>query len=245
MRKYISYFAVLVLFASTLQAQEKEPVPIGYKSNMRFDLAFASAGDQSAIALSWTKFHSVTKKHRFKIGYGIRFTSQFGKDLTYRTAPAILTSGQRGPQVFFAENIEKNIDTFSVASTQFNALNINIHLQYTIKEKYDIGFNIDAVGFTFGKNAIGTYTAYQSADNGTMQAASPTALNLLLVSDNDIGTLNSELYFRYWLNSKWAVRAGASFLFTEYTTENKLRLDNDRWRNKSLMGLVGVSFSPF
>ena len=57
--------------------------------------------------------------------------------------------------------------------------------------------------------------------------------------------LNSELYFRYWFNQKWAIRAGATFLFTEYTTDKKLRLDNDRWRNKSLMGLVGITFSPF
>ncbi|MGL4599590.1 MAG: hypothetical protein ACRCYO_18845 [Bacteroidia bacterium] len=245
MFKYNSLVACFVMFVVGVHAQETTETPQGYKYNTPIDLAFATNGAQSAIALSWTKFHAVTKKQRFKIGYGIRFTSQFGKNLTYRTAPAILTSGQRGPQVFFSETIEKNIDSLVVSSTQHNALNINIHLQYTIKEKYDIGFNIDAAGFTFGKGVTGKYVAYQSAANGTMQTASPTAFNLLLVSDNDLGTLNSELYFRYWLNSSWAIKAGACFLFTEYTTANKLRLENDRWRNKSLMGLIAVSFSPF
>ncbi len=247
MFKYSSLLiaSLFVFLATNTHAQETTEAPKGFKYNTNADVSLASNGAQTLAALSFTKFHAVTKKQRFKIGYGIRFNSQFGKNLTYTTAPAILTSGQRGPQVFFTEIIAKNIDSLDVASTQFNAININIHLQYTFKEKFDVGFNIDAVGFTFGKSVTGKYSAYQSLENGTMQTASPTSFNVLLVSDNDIGTLNSELYFRYWLNSSWAIKAGASFLFTEYTTTNKLRLDNDRWRNKSLMGLVGVSFSPF
>lgn len=43
----------------------------------------------------------------------------------------------------------------------------------------------------------------------------------------------------------WSVRAGATFIFAEYTTSNKLYLENDRFRNKALMGMFGVSYSPF
>jgi hypothetical protein len=217
----------------------------GYKFNNNFDAALSSNGAQSSIALSWVKFHDITKRQRFKIGYGIRFTSQAGKDLNYATAPAILTSKQTGPQVLFSPIYYENVDTLFVTSTQHNALNISINLQYTIRQKLDIGFNIDAIGFSFGGKVNGKYVAYQSTNNGTTQAASPTPFNLLLVSDNDIGSLNSELYGRYWFNPKWAIKAGACFLFTEYTTEKKLRLENDRWRNKSLMGMVGITYSPF
>jgi hypothetical protein len=244
--KYSLQILIFLLFLmGNVNAQDTPEEKKRYKYNNNFDLVLATSGNQYSGALSWVKFHSITKKKRFKIGYGVRFTAQGGKDLYYTTAPAILTSKQTGPQVLFSEIFYENVDTFYVSKSQNNSLNISINLQYTIKEKFDIGFNIDAVGFSFGGNTTGKYIAYQSADNGTQQSARPTSYNLLLVSDNDIGMLNSELYFRYWFNQKWAIRAGATFLFTEYTTDKKLRLDNDRWRNKSLMGLVGITFSPF
>lgn len=245
MKYSLSILLIMLLSKINLKAQDVPVEKKGFKFNNNFDLALATSGDQYCGALSWVKLHSITKKKRFKIGYGLRFTAQGGKDLYYTTAPAILTSKQTGPQVLFAETFNENIDTFYVSKSQNNSLNISINLQYTIKEKFDIGFNIDAAGLSFGGNSSGKYIAYQSTDNGTQQSAKPTSYNLLLISDNDIGMLNSELYFRYWFNKKWAIRAGATFLFTEYTTDKKLRLDNDRWRNKSLMGLVGISFSPF
>jgi hypothetical protein len=66
-------------------------------------------------------------------------------------------------------------------------------------------------------------------------------LNALLISDNDRGSLNSELYGRYWLTDKIGLRAGASFQFTEYTTNRKLTFENDRFRNKILMPFAGIS----
>lgn len=226
-------------------SQEQESIKRGYKYNNNFDLALAANGKQALGALSWVHFHSITKKKRFKIGYGIRFNSQFGRDLYYVTAPASLTSKRTDPGVLFSKIYYENVDTFHVAKTQINSLNLSINLQYTIKEKLDLGFNIDALGFSFGSKTTGTYTGYQSSDNRTTQTASPTPFGLLLVSDNDIGSLNSELYARYWFKPKWGIKAGASFAFTEYTTDNKLRLDNNRWRNKSLMGMIGITFSPY
>ena len=243
----VRYFLfLLTLLVSYAKAQVTVVEKNRYKFNNNFDLAFATNSNQSAGALSWVHFHSITQKKRFKIGYGIRFTSQVGKDLYYVTAPSILTSKQTGPQVLFSKIYYENVDTFFVSQSQNNLLNISINLQYTFKEKLDLGFNIDGVGFSFGSKIAGNYIAYQSLEfNNTKQTAMPTTLNLLLVSDNDIGALNSELYLRYWLHQNWAVRVGASFLFTEYTTDLKLRLDNNRWRSKSLMGLVAVTYSPF
>ena len=196
-------------------------------------MALASNGSHHSAAVSWVKLHAVTKKKTFKIGYGLRLNSQFGTDLYYITAPAKLT-------------IEpKNIDTFFVKSPQNNAFNLSINLQYTLKEKIDFGFNIDALGAAFGKNISGKYISNQSALTGTEHSASPTKFNLLLVGDNDIGMLNSEFYLRYWFTNKLAIRGGASFLFTEYTTSSKLRLDNDRWRYKAMQGMLAISFSPF
>lgn len=245
MKKIILYSAIALLISNYGFSQAPSKDKNGYKYNNNFDLALAANANQFLGALSWVHFHSISKKNKFKIGYGVRFNTQAGKNLYYQTAPAKLTSKQTGPQVLFSQIYYENIDTFYVSKAQSNSLNISINLQYTVKEKFDIGFNIDAVGFSFGKKTTGKYIAYQSPDNGTIQTAKPTPYNLLLISDNDIGALNSELYFRYWFKPTLAIRAGASFAFTEYTTENKLRLDNDRWRNKSLMAMVAITFSPF
>jgi hypothetical protein len=180
------------------------------------------------------------------VGYGIRYTGYAGSALNYTTAPALLTSKQEGPQVLFSKIYDENIDTVSFGSTQVNTLNIVIHLNYSILPKLDIGFNIDALGFSVGAAQTGTFkSSLQQTNNSVMPKASPTPYNVLLVSDNDIGSLNSEIFARYWLNKKWALKAGAMFLFTEYKTENKLSFDNDRFRNKSLMLMAGVSFKPF
>lgn len=234
-----------VLCGSNMYAQDAATSNRGYKYNNNFDAALSSNGAQTSAALSWVKFHSITKKMRFKVGYGLRFTSQTGKNLYYTTAPAILTSKQTGPQVLFTEIFYENIDTVFVTKSQNNALNLSINLQYSLNEKLEFGFNIDGFGVTFGAATTGSYKAYQSPVNNTIQSARPTPFNLLLVSDNDIGMLNSELYARYWINQTWALRAGATFLFTEYTTDNKLRLNNDRWRNKTLMAMFAVTYSPF
>jgi len=246
MTKSLLLFAtLLILFNISAIAQEPIAEKKGYKFNNNFDLAVAVSSNQFSGALSWVKFHPVGKKKKFKIGYGLRFTSQSGKDLYYVTAPATLTSKQTGPQVLFSEIYYENIDSLFVTSAQNNLFNLSINLQYTFKEKLDLGFNIDAAGFSFGNKVSGRYYEYQTAGVTEFQSAKPTSYNLLLVSDNDIGALNSELYLRYWFKPKWGIRAGASFLFTEYTTDNKLRLDNDRWRNKSFMGMIGITYSPF
>jgi hypothetical protein len=244
MTKISALLCASVLLSTSAIAQETTTESKGYKLNNNFDLALASSGAQSAVAVSWVHLHAITKNKKFTIGYGVRFTSQVGKNLTYTTAPAKLTSGTQGPQAMFTETIVKNIDTLYVASSQNNMLNANINLQYAFSSKFEIGFNIDAVGFTFGANTNGNYKAQDNYPS-SIQSAKPTTLNALLVSDNDLGSLNSELYARYWLSNKIALRAGASFMFTEYTTANKLRLDNNRFRNKSLMPMLAISFTPF
>ncbi|MEN9598311.1 MAG: hypothetical protein RL596_622 [Bacteroidota bacterium] len=80
----------------------------------------------------------------------------------------------------------------------------------------------------------------------SLVTAKPTGFNLLLISDNDLGSLNSELFIRYKINNKWSIRGGTSFLFNEYKTNTKVQvqngIENDRFRYKSLYGLVALSY---
>ena len=234
-----TFIFILAISAITFGSYAQYSYP---KKQTYGDVAISAIGGAST-ALSYNQLYGVGKSKRFKIGWGVRLTSFFGKDLNYYTAPAKLTSGEIGPQVLFVENVLSNIDTLKLSKTQTNALNFDIHLQYSFR-KLDVGFNIDAIGVTLGGQQSGLFLAKSTGSrlHGTQQTAKPTVFNLLLVSDNDLGSLNSELYGRYWLKENIGLRFGASFQFTEYTTSQKLTFENDRFRNKALMPFVGISF---
>lgn len=222
-----------------------QDLPKGYQYNNNFDLAFAIGGSQFTVSPSWAHLHGIGKKEKFKIGYGVRFNAVFGSNQIFVTAPAKLTSGKTGPTVLFTDNILANFDTVSLVKSQVNSLNAFINLQYSFTRKFDLGFNIDALGFSFGGKQGGTFT-YNGVN--TAISAKPTTANVLLTSDNDLGSLNSEFYARYWFNEKWAIKAGLTFIFSEYTTNTKVQQfpeANDRFRNKASQAMISVSFSPF
>ncbi len=230
-------FTFFSFFYTNIFAQENTENPLPPTRTIGLGVNF---GESFMISLDASKVYGITRNKKFRIGYGLRYSGIFAQDQTFVTAPANLTSGQTGFGVLFAENKPENFDTLTFNNAQVNSLNLAIYLQYAFNKKWDIGFNIDAIGFSFGAKQTSIFQA-----NGvrTTQQASPTAFNLLLVSDNDLGSLNSEIYARYWLNDKWAIKAGLSFVFTEYKTDRKLTFDNDRFRNKALLFEVGGHYA--
>jgi hypothetical protein len=235
---------ISALFAQDLSTEEKK----GFKYNNLFDLDISVGSKQYTFALDWNHMHGIGKKKRLKIGYGIRWSNYFGSgSKSYQTAPAKLTSGQQGPQVLFSNYIN-NIDTVQFSNPYIGMVNAFVSIQYTIFKKVDLGFNIDVVGLSYGSKSTGEYHPNSSAlpsTFGLSQSASPSTFNLLLVSDNDLGGLNSEFYLRYWFNDKLAIKGMFTFIFTEYTTANKLRLENDKFRNKGVLFGLGVTYNPW
>jgi len=205
------------------------------------DASIGASNSQGALSLSYVHLWKLGTSKKFGIGIGGRITSYLGTNQYYTTAPAELTSDSKGPGVIFKDDIPANIDSFLIQSPQANCLNVSVNFEYPVSKKMVAGFNIDLIGFSFGGSRGGTYI---NGANTTTVDASPTPFNLLLVSDNDKGSLNSELYIRYSLNERTALKLGAQFLFTEYTTTYKVQTfpsGNDRFRNKSLMLCLGVS----
>lgn len=198
---------------------------------------------EGSAALHFVHVWDLGKKQKFSIGYGFRFTSYLGANQYYITAPAELTSESTSPLIFFKENIVENIDSLLIKSPQVNMLNASINIHYRISHKFAVGFNIDAIGFSFG----GTQTAnYINGYTGKITEAKPTEFNILLISDNDRGSLNSELFGTYAFNEKWNLKLGTQFLFTEYTTTTKVQQypeANDRFRDKSLMLVLGLGYT--
>ncbi len=209
----------------------------------KFADADGAVGDtEGSLSLSFNVDKYLGKKGQWVIGFGGRFTSYLGKNQYYVTAPAKLTSGSTGPGVIFKENIEANMDTFLVKNPQVNSINLLLTIGYNFSDRLMVRFNIDAIGFSFGKSTTGNYI---NGSQGSIESSQPTSFNLLLISDNDKGSLNSEFFARYLLNEKWGIKGGAQFLFTEYTTDTEVQQfpePNDRFRNKSLLFMAGVSY---
>ena len=225
----------LVLAFHWAEAQEK--VHLAYS-----DVTFSIGSHQGSVSIAYGYDWRLGKRQKFGLGIGGRFTSYVGQNQYYETAPAKLTSGSTGPGVLFENTIAANIDTLLISSPQVNMLNVFIHLSYPLGKKFLIGFNIDAIGFSFGGSRQANYI---NGSAGSITSAKPTTFNLLLVSDNDLGSLNSELYGTYPLNDRLNIKAGVQFLFTEYTTPTQVQQTpepNDRFRLKSLMFCVGLRY---
>jgi hypothetical protein len=182
------------------------------------------------------------KKQKFRLGAGLRYNGAWSKDQEFTTAPAKLTSGETGPQVLFTENIPANIDTFGVVgSSLVHSFNLAILLAWQWNSKWETGFNIDAIGFSTGSQ-VSMVQQSSGIVLPVVEKGKPYPFNALLVSDNDLGSLNSELYALYRFRPNHALRFGATFIFSEYQTDRKLRLDNDRFRHKSLQLMVGYGY---
>ena len=250
MQKPIIIFFIFI--SAFIAKAEKKKNPFLKQTTSEAGITLSSNGKLSAVALSANQYWSVGKgKQHFKIGLGGRLTSSFGGNkLRYITAPAELTSGKKGPGVFFAPQVSENIDTLKVNSTQVNALNIFLSLHYDFKKKWGVEFNIDLAGFAFGASQKSTLTYGEHSDATRITNAKPSPRNTLLISDNDIGSLNSELMFSYLYKKNIKLKAGLSFLFNEYTVENPVLYTNktgtvlgtDRYRNKSLTFGIGANY---
>jgi hypothetical protein len=244
--KKILLFSASILTATTLLAQgnDREAAPNFYKSAISADFNVATDTKNALFALSAKQLFGIGAARRFKIGYGLRLNHNFGSNGKFLTAPAILTTGKTGPIVFFdGYKIANNIDTLNTSAYNVTSLNIPVYFEYAITNKLDLGFNIDVVGLSVGNSLSNYKSVHSTAANSGSIKAKATTVNALLVGDNDLGSLNSEILARYHLNHKIAITGGLSFAFAEFTTERKLYLENDRFRQKQLMGMVGISYN--
>ena len=210
-------------------------------------LSFGFGSNQFTTALQYQHIWLLGKKKKFGIGTGARLTNSFGNKNYFTTAPAKLTTGKSGPGVFFGNDLVQNIDSVFFPKTQINALNATINFTYDITSKIKVGFNIDAIGFSFGGSKQGTFLP-NAGIAPVAVTAKPTGFNALLISDNDLGSLNSEFYGQYSINKKFAAKLGFQFLFNEYTTNTKIQTTptgdkNDRFRYKSGGVTIGAVYS--
>jgi hypothetical protein len=229
-------------------AQTTETNPSAYKRiTQGVDLGLATNGKFSTVVLSFNRLHGLGRSHRFRIGYGLRFTAAFGRNTEYKTAPSALVKGPGHGSALglISKNLLENLDTLDVPTTQANSLNISLNLEYALSHRIDIGFNIDLIGFTVGPNQSGTFRANsptKSTLSGTTQSAKLTSFNILLGDQSDRGSLNSEGYIRYRFTNRFSLRGGVTYTVNEFTTLRKLTFDNDRFRSGNVQGLLAAFY---
>ncbi len=220
MRKYIIVLFVLSAIQATAQDQTLA------KRDQYVNLGAGFGSSQTSISGAYIHNWNLGDKKKFFIGTGVRFTSYFGKTIDYLSAPANLA------------NEEASTDTIIAAKPQTNSLNAIVNLGYNFSSRLQAGFNIDVIGLGFGgsTNAIG---------GNTSTNAKAANFNVLLVGNNDIGSLNSHFYLQYKLKSNLGFYAGYQYLFTELKSDIPLQTipeDNDRFRNKASMVYAGLTY---
>ncbi len=248
----LSIVTIVLFFNAQLFAQSKsEPSKV---KSLEYSVSTMVKQGMFAPAISAVKYFSFgkNKPSKFRVGGGVRLNQiSAGFCNKYISAPAKLTTGKSGPGVLFATQNPTNVDTFGLANSGVTALNFMIALNYHINSKINVEFNIDAVGFSFGGKQNVFLRDQKGNDAATVLAtASPTSVNALLVSDNDLGSLNSELVGTYKINNHWKGKAGLGFMFTEYTlnassytNSSNVLVNNNRIRNKSLGLTIGAIYN--
>ncbi len=223
-------------------AQEKMPPHI--HSYLDFTIAF---GDQEGTAaVSYIRNWRLGKKRKLELGLGLRLTSYTGVDREFYTAPARLARSSTVPftGVFSGHEIQ-NVDTLTVQGPFTNSLNLSANLAYRIGKKWNVGANIDLVGFTAGRTNSATLVSNGSSSNESN--AKPSSFNLLLTGDLDYGSLNSEFFVEYNVAPRWYIKVVYQFFFTEYNTQTIYQTAPDgtkvyRFRNKANLLGAGVTY---
>lgn len=211
------------------------------------DLAATAGNSQGSVAASYVYTWKIGKRKKLEAGLGTRFTSMFGKKVDFITAPAKISRGSTTPfLIVFAEQKTANWDTLTVQRPFVNSLNLSANFGYNFSSKWSAIFNIDLIGFGFGRKSAAILTS--NGTSKTEPGAKPASFNALLTGDLDYGNLNSEFSIKYKLNDRWSVRGVYQFLFTEYktTTIKQTAPDGtqvDRFRNKANNFGVGVSYA--
>lgn len=210
---------ILSLSILGLKAEAAHPIYLG------LDGSFGTNGSQNVFSMAFLRTHALGKQHRLLLSYGLRFSSFGGRDMEFYSAP---------PDFYL---IPEKTDTLFMSNGGQNNVALFIGASYKVKNLLVFGFNIDAVGYTFGKTRTGQFNP---GGSNISDESSPNQITALLVGANDIGMIKAEFEVGVLLSSHLELRTGLSNMFLEYKTSKELQAGNDRFRAASSVGFLGV-----
>lgn len=230
MKKGLSFLFAIALSVAAFAQDSNEGVTLVKRSVYSGVGGAVGDGHFSGLLSGQVDWH-LGQKRRIVVGTGLRFTGFLGSDVVFTSAPPDLAADPL------------NMDTLLAPTPYIYSLNAMINLGFNITPKLTAGFNIDLVGLSFGPKGTPTFISQGQEQQANV---SPTPVNVLLVGDNDLGSLNSHFFAKYSLNEKWRVQLAYQFLFNELTTESTLQTvpsNNDRYRHKASQVFVGVTYN--
>lgn len=234
-----------IAFIISLLASASVSAQYAYQTT---EFTFATSAQQKAIApsLAYTKMFALGRYQAFRIGYGLRLTALMASNTNYTTAPASLRGGKASVLSYFSPTLNSQIDTLLMPSAQTYAINASLNFLYAVSRKMEIGLSTDLLGITIGNRKTGniiateTDTQGKAFDNKTMRSV-PTMFNVALLGASNRGSLNTEVFARYWLSKTLGLRVGMSHQVSEYTTDKAIAFGNNRFRYEALMPFAGFS----
>lgn len=220
----IGIFFAMFLQVQSTYAQEAKTL----NNSIEAGIGFTSGGFIGGIGY-WQDW-GVLKNKALRLGYGVRFTSFSGSDGNHASAP---------PEFW---NDETMRDSVFVSSPQMSNIALYVGASYVIADRFELGFNIDALGYTFGGDKDAVHTSISDGVE-TETVVNPGSVTALLLGPNDIGMVRSDFFVGYKFNENWKATVGFGPLFTEYRTETELQEGNTRYRGTYGMILLGVVYS--
>ena len=178
-------------------------------------LAWGSGG----YALEWPVW-----KERLALGFGLRTTIEKSGERVYHSAEADLSSAQQ--------------ERLVASPVLLGNAALFLTIQLKLAGRFGLGFNIDAAGYTFGRNDNARY----GLDGlGPQVVLNGSQYSLLLGNQNDHGFLHSEFYLSYKASRRVQVRAGFSHQNLELRLREPVTPGKERFREFVNSGFVGVA----
>lgn len=203
------------------------------------DLTYSFGKNSSTVSGHVVKNFKLLKSEKLHLGVGARGGYFQGIDVPYLTAPAKHTKSDDG------------IDTLIVSKPIIMCVNVSLNASYHFTPQLSVGFNVDAIGFTFGKKRDSYFYPSLASQNEEPprnklynEKVRTSTNNFLLIGNNNRGTLYSEAFVRYRYQERYSLKVGYSFITTEYASKNRIGHNgNYRFRNTSGQILIGIGYS--
>ena len=253
---------VLIALLSFVSVHSFSQSPVAARLSSGYDIGMGYSTGKYHPSFAYYQLINIGARKLFALGGTARLGAFYGDNLNYYTAPARLTRGKTGFNALGAPLLAENIDTVRYDYVSMTSLNVGIRAQLNLG-RIELGASADLLGLTIGKSRIGRYQsstgkfALQSSlgtdsttiyyqGNNVFQNSSPSNFNVRLLGDNDRGTLAMEVYARIHITQRIGVKLGYQWLTTETTVKNRdVVADNDRFRNRSGLAYVALTFPIF
>lgn len=223
--KLRSFVGIVLVAAATVPVTASaQRLGLTESNAWEFSIAFGDVGRAlSATKLMGTR-NFATMDKRFTVGWGLRGSLIGGDNLPHLG---------RGNE----------LDTLLVANPGVVALNLMLMGTARLNNNIEIGANFDLAGITLG----GDKRANLHATNGSLSGAyTATVTNLNVFgfgTGSHRGSMLSEVYLQYGVNTEWKIKFGFSKFWTDYQTDLVLS-GSRRFRSSVNAGFFGMRYTP-